>query len=111
MKLALFTTSSAAYRSIRQFEAKGGVTNAIVEKLAEGYYLRLEKTKELDFDTLIKTKPNVKINDKVFKYFYDSSTDTGAYYELKKGNRRRPNSQVLSLIEVYTSFHENTVTI
>ena len=107
MKTTIMRSSSAAYRSIRQHEAKNGKTSAIVEKLGDKQYLRFVKTKELDYRTFLETTPNVTTNGKTFKYFTDGVKGEG-YYELKTGDRRRPNSEFSTLIDVYVGIHENT---
>jgi hypothetical protein len=98
-------SSSAAYRSIRQFEAKNGKTNAVVEKVGDKQFLRFIKSGEFNFETFSQLTPDVTYNGKTFKYFTDGSNGEG-YYELKTGNRRRPNSQYFSVVDMYIIFHE-----
>lgn len=109
MKPTTFRSSSAAYRSIRQHEAKNGKTEATVEKLDDKVYLRLVKTKDLNYPTFAENTPDVVIEGKTYKYFADGSRDEG-YYELKTGNRRRPNSDYLTLVDVYVAIHEDRAT-
>jgi len=103
-------SSSAAYRSIRQYEAKNGKTGAIVEKVGDKQYLRFVKTKDTNFETFSETTPNITSNGKTYKYFTEGPKGNG-YYELKTGDRRRPNSEFVSLVEMYFGVHEDTVTI
>jgi hypothetical protein len=111
MKSTLFRSSSAAYRSIRQHEAKNGKTNnVVVEKLDDMVYLRIQKTKDIDYPTLLEQTPNVTVGEKEYKYFDDGANGFG-YYELKNGGRRRPNSDFIDLYDVYIGIHEGTVTI
>lgn len=98
-------SSSAAYRSIRQYELKNGKTGAIVEKLGDKMYLRFVKKSEITFPELSENTPNIVSNGKTFKFFEDG-TNGGGYYELKTGNRRRPNSEYLSLIDAYIAINE-----
>lgn len=110
MKSTIMRSSSAAYRSIRQYEAKNGKTGAIVEKIGDKQYLRFVKTKEIDFEKFSDVTPNVTSNGKTFKFYPDGANGEG-YYELKTGGRRRPNSEYVSLVDVYVGVHENTFTI
>lgn len=111
MKTTIFRSSSAAYRSIRQHEAKNGKTKAAVEKVGDMMYLRLVKTKKLDFATFEGTTPDVTNEaGKTFKYFPEGKNGEG-YYELKAGNRRRDNSQYVETHNVYIGIHENTYTV
>ena len=107
MKTTIMRSSSAAYRSIRHYEAKNGKTKTTVEKIGDKQYLRMVKTKELDYRTFLETTPNVTANGKTFKYFADGPKGEG-YYELKTGDRRRPNSEFSTLVDVYIGIHENT---
>lgn len=110
MKPTIFASSSAAYRSIRQFEAKNGKTNTIVEKLGDKCYLRLVKRTDITFQQISESTPNVVYEGKTYKYFPDGSRDEG-YYELKTGNRRRPNSDYFNITDVYIGINEGTFTI
>lgn len=109
MKSTTFRSSSAAYRSIRQHEAKNGKTKATIEKIEDKVFLRLVKTKDIDYPTFIETTPSVVKDNKPFKYFDEGANGSG-YYELKTGNRRRPNSEYVSTLDVYVGLHENTFT-
>lgn len=111
MKTTIMRSSSAAYRSIRQFEAKNGKTeNVIVEKLGDKVYLRVKKTADINYTTFAEQTPNVVSNGKTFKHF-DDGAKGGGYYELKTGDRRRPNSEYISTTDVYIGIHEGTVTV
>lgn len=109
MKSTTFRSSSAAYRSIRQYEAKNGKTDVTVEKLDDKVYLRLKKTKDIDYPKFVETTPDVVYDGKTYKYFPDGAKGEG-YYELKTGGRRRPNSDFFDMVDVYVGIHEDTMT-
>lgn len=110
MKPTTFRSSSAAYRSIRQYEAKNGKTQTTVEKLGDKVYLRLYKKTDLTFQQLSETTPNVVSNGIHYKHFPDGVNGDG-YYELKTGNRRRPNSEFVNIVDVYIGINEGTFRI
>ncbi len=110
MKTTIMRSSSAAYRSIRQHEAKYGKTqNVVVEKLDDKVYLRIKKTVDIDYPTFVETTPNVTSNSKKYKFFPDGAKGEG-YYELKTGDRRRPNSEFLTMTDTYIGIQEGTAT-
>lgn len=105
MKSTIMRSSSAAYRSIRQYEALHGKTGATVEKIGDKQYLRMVKTKETTFAEFVEKTPNFVINGESYKYFPDGASGEG-FYELKTGNRRRPNSKFISLVDAYIAYQE-----
>jgi len=95
-----YKSSSAAYRAIRHYESKTGKRDLIMEKMIKGVYK--VKQNEINLDEFIKTTPNVKYDKLDYRYFGDGVNGAG-YYELKIGNRRRPNSLFKTSKEMYNS--------
>jgi hypothetical protein len=97
-----YKSSSAAYRAIRQYEQKNGKSDFIMEKIMNGVFkISVSGTTKpkLTPEEFVKETPNVAYEDATFRYFPDGVHGSG-YYELKKGDRRRPNSLFLSVEQV-----------
>lgn len=95
-----YASSSAAYRAIRQFEEKNGKQGLVMEKIGEGTFrVSKEKTK-ISIDEFITVNQNVKLKKVTYRHYPDGVKGEG-YYELKTGNRRRPNSLFKKTEEVY----------
>lgn len=94
-----YCSSSASNRAIRHYEAKNGKSSFITEKIDNGVFLIVPKS-ELTFKTFSETTPKFVNNGIEYKYFPDGVSGDG-YYELKTGNRRRPNSMFFTMIEAY----------
>ena len=97
-----YASSSAAYRAIRQFEEKHGSSNLTMTKIDKGNY-EVKQTSEMTFDKFMENKPNVCYEKTTFRYFPDGVQGEG-YYELKTGERRRPNSQFKTTKMVYSDY-------
>ena len=95
-----YKSSSAAYRAIRQYEEKNGKKDFIMEKIEKGLFKITVKRPTKTLEEFVKETPNVVYADVTFRYFPDGVHGEG-YYELKKGDRRRPNSQYLTPQEVF----------
>ena len=85
-----FRSSSAAYRAIYQFESKIGTVSGLVMT-------------KMDVKEFKETLPKVTYPEGTFRYFPDGLMGMG-YYELKKGDRRRPNSLFIPTDTVYVDF-------
>lgn len=94
-----FTTSSAAYRVIRQLQEKGDTRNFKMEKISKKEFI-VSVEKSMTVVEFIEKFRTIEQENIPFKYFPDGVNGEG-YYELKKGDRRRPNSKFLSVNEVY----------
>jgi hypothetical protein len=99
-----YKSSSAAYRAIRQFEEKNGKKDLIMLKIKKGLFQVLSEKKKLTFEDFKKELNNVQFDKTEYRYYPDGSKGEG-YYELKKGDRRRPNSLFKTLDEVYQTLH------
>ena len=105
-----YRSSSAAYRAIRHYEAKNGKSNFGVEKIDSKVFLVTTISNEINFQDFKTTLPLVKSELKVFRYFPDGVKGEG-YYELKTGDRRRPNSLTLTVEEMYAQIKLKTFII
>ena len=88
-----FRSSSAAYRAVRQYEEKhlnGASSGLVMTKVGDKNYL-MSKPAKMSVDEFNEKRPNVSYGDFKFRYFPDGLNGAG-YYELKTGDRRRPNS-------------------
>ena len=98
-----FCSSSAAYRAIRQFEEKNQCVESsglIMTKVDKKVFV-VSRTVSIDLKSFNETHPNVSYNGVTYRYFQDGILGAG-YYELKTGDRRRPNSLFLSSETVFT---------
>jgi hypothetical protein len=97
-----YRSSSAAHRAIRQFQAKNGKSNFIVEKLGKNEYKVVETILSITSVEFFEKLPSVQnISNKIqYRYFPDGVKGEG-YYELKTGNRRRPNSIMFPKNEIF----------
>lgn len=95
-----YKSSSAAYRAIRQFEEKNGKKDFIMEKIEKGVFQVSIGKSKISFDEFKKNPINVQFGETSYRFFPDGVHGEG-YYELKKGDRRRPNSLFKTLKEVY----------
>lgn len=85
-----YRSSSAAYRAIRQYEEKNGKQNFKCEKLdVKVFHVTNEPIKTLE--ERIRENLTIKHGELSYRYFPDGVHGEG-YYELKTGDRRRPNS-------------------
>jgi len=101
----MYKSSSAAYRAIRHFEEKNGKKDFIMEKIEKGSYRVSMGDTKISMEDFVKDTPNVLYGDTTYRYFPDGVHGEG-YYELKKGDRRRPNSLFKTKDEVYTDINE-----
>lgn len=99
-----YTTSSAAYRVIRQLTQAGDTRSFTVDKLGVKDY-NLSVKEVMTIDEFMEKQKTIFINETQFKHFPDGVKGVG-YYELKTGNRRRPNSLFLNPEEAMKSVCE-----
>lgn len=99
-----FKSSSAAYRAIRQWEEKMGLkpneSGLVMTKIDKKDYL-VSKGAKKTFAEFMEVHPNVIHEGLTYRFFPDGVSGSG-YYELKTGDRRRPNSKFLTSEFVYT---------
>jgi hypothetical protein len=94
-----YTTSSAAYRVTYQLKAKGDTREFDVKKEGDkNFVVSVKKTMTLE--QFLETFRTVEKGEVSYKYFPDGVHGEG-FYELKKGDRRRPNSLFIPVNEVY----------
>lgn len=107
-----YRSSSAAYRAIRFYEAKNGKTNLVVEKLGTKDYIVKSGDVKITYNEFLEKVNHIRnIQTKTeFRYFPVGVNGEG-YYELKTGNRRRPNSISISLRSVYNGIVDNVFEI
>lgn len=100
-----YKSSSAAYRAIRQYEEKNGKSDFVMEKIEKGVF-KISKGNQpkISIEDFVKENPNISYENMMVRYFSDGIHGEG-YYELKKGDRRRPNSHFLSVEEVYNDLN------
>lgn len=99
-----FRSSSAAYRAIRQYEEKhlnSAASGLVMTKIDSKNFLVSLPTSKMSVEEFNEKRPNVSYADASYRYFPDGVKGEG-YYELKTGNRRRPNSLFMTTDEVYT---------
>ena len=105
-----FRSSSAAYRAIRQYEEKNGLTvlgsGLLMTKIDSKNFL-VSTSMKITLTELIEKHPNMVYTDVTYRYFVDGLKGEG-YYELKTGDRRRPNSNHISIENVYTDLIAET---
>jgi hypothetical protein len=94
-----YTTSSAAYRVIKQLQEKGDTRNFIMEKESKKVF-KVTIKKSITMDELVENVKSIEKDNLTYKYFPNGIFGEG-YYELKTGDRRRPNSLFVPVIEVY----------
>ena len=101
-----FRSSSAAYRAIRQYEEKVGLnygeSGLVMTKIGEKEFI-VTKSLKVTFDEFNEKRPNVSINEITYRYYPDGLKGEG-YYELKTGERRRPNSKFETVENVYQEY-------
>lgn len=95
-----YKSSSAAYRAIRHFEEKNGKKDFIMEKIEKGIFQVSVGTNKISIEDFVKDTQNVQYGQTTYRHFPDGVHGQG-YYELKKGDRRRPNSLFKTTEEVY----------
>lgn len=100
----MYKSSSAAYRAIRQFEEKNGKKDFIMEKIEKGVFQVSVGNLKPSFEDFKKELNNIRYDETEYRYFPDGLKGEG-YYELKKGDRRRPNSLFKTLEEVYQNLY------
>ena len=112
-----YTTSSAAYRAIRHYEVKNGKTTLSVKKNGDKDFSIVQATENVDteletkfreFEAKLnseKTSPNVHIRNGQYRFFPDGTQGAG-FYELMKGNRRRPNSDFVPVKSAFETLSE-----
>jgi hypothetical protein len=93
-----YTTSSAAYRVVRQLKEKGDTREFTMTKLTDKVFELSIKKEVLSMDEFFEKLSIIEKENISYKYFSEGIHGEG-YYELKKGNRRRPNSLFVSLHE------------
>lgn len=94
-----YTTSSAAYRVVRQLQEKGDTRNFIVVK-EDVKVFKLSIKKEITLDEFLERFRTIEKENVPYKYFPDGVHGQG-YYELKTGDRRRPNSLFVPVDVMY----------
>lgn len=94
-----FNSSSAAYRAIRHFEKDGKSSGLVMTKIDSKNFLVALPVK-MTIDEFNDKHPNVVYPDATYRFFPDGVKNFG-YYELKTGDRRRPNSKFIPLTKVY----------
>ena len=99
-----YTTSSAAYRVIRQLAAKGDTRSFEVKKVGTLDFT-LSVKEVMTIDQFMEKQKTIFVNQVEYKHFPDGVMGEG-YYELKTGNRRRPNSLFLKPEEAMTAHGE-----
>lgn len=111
-----FRSSSAAYRAIYQYENRNGIkkleSGLVVTKISDNDFrvaspeknkvgmLEEEILKNLNSEKIISS---IEFEGTPYRFFPDGLHSCG-YYEIKTGNRRRPNSKFIDLkkaIELY----------
>jgi hypothetical protein len=95
-----FRSSSAANRAVRQYEEKHGKHDFVVEKIHKNMYVASLKTETINLVDFVNETKEIQIENLTFRYYSDGLKGEG-YYELKTGERRRPNSIFYSVNEVY----------
>ena len=101
-----YASSSAANRAIRQFEEKHGKSNLTMTKISNGVF-EVRNEDNTDFQEFMEKKPNVQHSNSTFRFFNEGLHGEG-YYELKIGNRRRPNSLFLSVKDIFKELKKST---
>ena len=97
-----FRSSSAAYRAIRQYDEKLTAPSGLTMTKVDSKTFIVAKSGKLTQTEFNEKLPNVKYpGNSEYRYFPDGLVGAG-YYELKTGNRRRPNSLFLDVERVYT---------
>ncbi len=97
-----FRSSSAANRAIRQYEEKhlnSAASGLVMTKLGVKNYI-VSGSVKMTVEEFNEKQPNVCYGDFKFRYFPDGVKGAG-YYELKTGDRRRPNSDFKLTENVY----------
>lgn len=94
-----YTTSSAAYRVTYQLKEKGDTREFIVKKESEKVF-KLSVKETITLDQFLERFTKIEKGEVTYKYFPDGVHGQG-FYELKTGDRRRPNSVFLPVNEVY----------
>lgn len=104
-----FRSSSAAYRAIRQYEVKMGLTvgsGLLMTKINSKSFL-VSLSPKITLDELVEKHPNVSYTEAVYRFFPDGLKGKG-YYELKIGDRRRPNSKFITIENIFTDLISET---
>lgn len=97
-----FRSSSAAYRAIRQYDEKLTAPSGLTMTKVDNKTFIVAKPGKMTQAEFNEKLPNVKYpGNSEFRYFPDGLVGAG-YYELKTGNRRRPNSICLAVEKVCT---------
>ena len=89
-----FRSSSAAYRAIRTYCQKCGIelsTSGLKMTKIDSKKFIVSYNEKITFDEFKNTHPNVFYSGNAYRFFPDGVKGIG-YYELKTGDRRRPNS-------------------
>jgi hypothetical protein len=98
-----FRSSSAAYRAVRQYEAKMGLglgeSGIVMTKVGDKNFL-MSKPPIMSVEEFNKKHPLLFVGCE-YRYFPDGVKGEG-YYELKTGDRRRPNSKFMSVEQAYS---------
>ena len=101
-----FRSSSAGYRAIYQYEDKNGMerggSGLVLTKLSDKVFY-VGESKKLTMSEFKDKVKKVVYPELSYKYFPDGVQGEG-FYELKTGDRRRPNSLFLSVDKVYDDF-------
>ena len=106
-----YRSSSAAFRAVRHYEAKHGKSNFCVEKISHKSFLITPSINDFNYKSFVENYPKtIKSGETEFKFFPDGVNGQG-YYELKTGNRRRPNSIFMDCLTVYVGIKHNTITL
>ena len=97
-----YTTSSAGYRVIRQLQEKGDTRQFILVKESDKVF-KVSVKEVITVDQFLERFKKIEKGDVTYKYFPDGVHGEG-FYELKTGDRRRPNSVFLPVNEVYEEY-------
>jgi hypothetical protein len=95
-----FKSSSAAYRAIRQYEEKTKTVTGLVMTRVDKKSFVVAQSAVLTVAEFKEKRPTLFYGETAFRYFPDGANGAG-YYELKTGDRRRPNSKFETDEKVY----------
>ena len=98
-----YTTSSAANRVIYQLKAKGDTRDFIMTKEGEKVF-KVSVKEKISLEDFLERFRNIERGESTYRYFPDGVHGEG-FYELKKGDRRRPNSLFVPVNEVFEEFN------
>jgi hypothetical protein len=97
-----YTTSSAAYRVTYQLKEKGDTREFMVTKEGDKVF-KVSVKETVSLEDFLERFKKIEKGEVTYKYFPDGVHGPG-FYELKTGDRRRPNSVFLPVNEVYEEY-------